>query len=362
MLSNIISIATQPAPNVVLANDMLQHMLRSFKDEQAHRKIKFLFREASIKQKSSVLSDFIRKDNQYDLFHPDADDAGTTERMNVFKKNALPLSLQVSKEALEKASKNKDEITDVITVSCTGMYAPGLETELTMALELSPKTKRHAINFMGCYAAFHALRLADMICKSNPNALVLVVCLELCTLHFRKDMSDDNLLATYLFGDGVAACLVSNGLGAENQQVLQQHAFHSVLLPEGADDMGWQIGALGFEMILKRNIPKHLEKNIKNAYQETIGLGNQKDLEIDHFAIHPGGKNILKAFERALLINSDKLKHSYDVLANFGNMSSATVLFVLEKYLSSSKPGWVYSAAFGPGLSVESGLFKLIKP
>ena len=361
MLSSIISIATKSADHVVLADDMLQYMLRSFKDEQAHRKIKFLFREASIKQKSSVLSDFTRKDNQYSLFHPDAEEAGTSERLSVFKKNALSLSLQVSREALDKAAKNQNQITDIITVSCTGMYAPGLETELAVALQLPTQTKRHAVNFMGCYAAFHALRLADMICKTDGKALVLIVCLELCTLHFRKDASDDNLLATYLFGDGVAACLVSNERPSNKQSALEQHGFHSVLLPEGAEDMGWQIGAFGFEMILKRNIPKHLEKNIKNAYLQTINLSKIKDLEIDHFAIHPGGKNILRAFEKALSINSEKLSNSYDVLANHGNMSSATVLFVLEKYLYSSNQGWLYSAAFGPGLSVESGLFKLVK-
>lgn len=360
MSSNIISIATKSPENLILADDMLQYMLRAFKDEQAQRKIKFLFREASIKQKFSVLADFNRIDGEFELFHPDAADAGTASRMNTFKQHALKLSMHVSKEALLKAKMSQHQITDIITVSCTGMYAPGLETELAVALQLSPQIKRHAVNFMGCYAAFHALRLADMICKTNANAQVLVVCLELCTLHFRQDDNDDNLLATYLFGDGAAACVVSNNASPESQNTLQQHAFHSVLLPEGAEDMAWKIGDLGFEMILKRNIPKHLEKNIKSAFLQTINLCNVKESNIEHFAIHPGGNNILKAFQKALSIDEEKLYNSYDILAHYGNMSSATVLFVLEKYLYASKKGWLYSAAFGPGLSVENGLFKLV--
>jgi len=359
-LSNIISIATKPGEHSISAEEMHDYMNRAFKDENTRRKLNFLFRENSIQKKYSVLPDFTTKNNYYQLFNPDAEEAYTHQRLSIFKEKALALSLDVSKDVLKKSDKSAKDITDIITVSCTGMHAPGLETELAVALQLAPTTNRHAINFMGCYAAFHAFRLADLICKSNPETLVLVVCVELCTLHFRKENSDDNLLSTYLFGDGAGACLISNIVSGQTKHI-EQKSFHSVLLSEGSKDMGWNIGVWGFEMILNRNVPKHIAHNMNIAFMQTLKKSNLNVSDLKHYAIHPGGKNILKAFEKALQLDSSQLKNSYDTLANFGNMSSATILFVLEKFLENEQNGWMYSAAFGPGLSIESGIFKIVQ-
>jgi alpha-pyrone synthase len=357
-LSNIISIATKAGKHKISEEEMRDYMIHAFEDEDIKRKIKFLFREASIQTKYSVIPDFTKGEEKCQLFNSNSNEAYTHERLAIFKEKALELSLDVSNDVLNKAHKSTKDVTDIITVSCTGMHAPGLETELAMALELSPSTNRHAVNFMGCYAAFHAFRLADLICKSNPDAQVLMVCVELCTLHFRKEQSDDNLLATYLFGDGAGACLISND-APKATKYIKQHGFHSVLLPEGFKDMGWKIGAWGFEMILNRNIPGHLEKNIKDAFLQTLEKSKLNIKDLKHFAIHPGGKNILKAFKKALALDATHLENSYNILTNFGNMSSATIIFVLEAFLRKGVQGWMYSAAFGPGLSVESGIFKI---
>jgi alpha-pyrone synthase len=334
-------------------------------DAVARRKFGFLLRDQSIGHKYAVIPDFCADCQQPVLYHTAAQPATTAARMKVYETEAVTIGLTVAEETIAKSGIDRQQITHIITVSCTGMFAPGLEAVLCEQLGLTPATQRHTVNFMGCYAAFHAFRLADIICRADTDSKVLIVCVELCSLHFRQDSSDDNLLATYLFSDGASACMVSNDI--PNSSYFACHKFSSVIIPEGKADMAWNIGDTGFEMILKRTIPQHIGRNIAHAFAQLLATRNLTQTDIAHYAIHPGGKHILTAFKRALALDSTTLAHSHNVLFDYGNMSSATILFVLKRFLTQPPPPtaptrkeWLYTAAFGPGLTVESGLFELI--
>lgn len=357
-MSSILSISSQAGQYSVPIVEFGEYVSSVFPDERAGRKFRFLIRDKSIQKKNSVLPDFKIGDHEKVLFTKENPMPSTEERMATFNECALPISLSTANDAINKANIAMKDITHIITVTCTGLSAPGLEIKLIEALGLNNDVQRHAINFMGCYAAFHAFRLADMIVKLNPNAKVLILTVELCSLHFRIDGNDDNLLSTYLFADGVAACIV--GVSNHGNQ-LKLVDFHSVLVPEGMNDMAWEVGNNGFEMVLNKNVPIYLKQKMKTVFDSFLGKNSLKSDEITEYAIHPGGKNILKAFQEALEINESILARSYEILRDNGNMSSSTILFVLEKYLYDSdikNEAYIYSAAFGPGLTVENGLMQ----
>ncbi len=343
---------------------MADYLNAVYEDKTVIRKYKALQKSESLRAKHSVIPDFQADCKKPVLYKSKDFQPGTAERMLVYEKESVGLAFAVSEDVISKAGLQKKNITHIITVSCTGFSAPGVETLLLEKLGLEKRVKRLSVNFMGCYAAFHGMYLADLICKAEPTAQVLMVCVELCSLHFRKDNSDDNILSTYLFSDGAAAFIISNNIPLKGQY-LSCFSFDSLLIPEGKNDMKWHIGNNGFEMKLSRNVPVHIENNIAKGFDDFLlknGLGRA---QIAHYAIHPGGKNILKAFERALALPAERIKESYAILQDYGNMSSATILFVLQKILEntlgSKEGGYLYAAAFGPGLTVESGLFKLIK-
>lgn len=345
--------------------DLGLYVDRVISDKTAGRKFKFLLRDKSIATKNSVVPDFILGQDKFELFTVENPQPDTASRMATFDTYALIYGSKVATEAIEKAKLQCKDITHIITVSCTGMSAPGLEIQLSIALGLNNSVKRYAVNFMGCYAAFHALRLAQHIIRADDKeANVLIVSVELCSLHFRNDNSDDNLLSTFLFSDGAAAAIVSSR-SSDINPMLQLMELDTALVPEGKGDMSWQIGNTGFEMVLNKNVPIYLKENMAKVFETCLGNNSITPNSINHFAIHPGGKNILKAFEEALSLPSEALQHSYDVLLHGGNMSSATILFVMQKYLESKQNldnEVIYAAAFGPGLTVENALLRIKNP
>jgi alpha-pyrone synthase len=363
-LSNIIAIATQNAPYKLGLDEMSDFVYGMNEDEVAKRKFGFLLRDKSICHKYAAIPDFQRACETPVLYKSKTEEATTADRMQVFETAATALGLAACEKVLYNSNTPKNEITHIVTVTCTGLFAPGLEAVLTDKLGLNDNIQRYSVNFMGCYAAFHGLRLADLICRADADSVVLVVCVELCSLHFRKDSSDDNLLSTYLFSDGAAACIVANK--TPKNAYLSCHDFASLIIKEGKQDMAWYVGNTGFEMVLKRSIPQHIERNIAAAFTAFLAKKGLAQTDIAHYAIHPGGKNILKAFERALDLPETDLAISHAILYEYGNMSSATILFVLEQLLlenaiktTENDKKWVYAAAFGPGLTVENGLFCL---
>ncbi len=330
-------------------------------------RLQALYRATGIKNRYSVLKDYGTTPEDYSFFPKNSrldPFPSIGPRMVAFQKEALPLCLKAVEDLETNTrlrSSWKSEITHLVTVSCTGMYAPGLDLDLLKELGLSGEVQRTAINFMGCYAAFNAMKVADHICRSHPSANVLVVCVELCTLHFQNKASQDNLLANALFADGAAAMLISSEKGAGMNLSLAN--FHCGVEQSGEGDMAWKIGDFGFEMRLTSYVPDIIKSGINTLTKGLLKRHGGSIDKIDYFAIHPGGKRILEAIEEAL--NIDKMENwaAYDVLKTYGNMSSATVLFVLKRLmqsLTSEDHGKkILSFAFGPGLTLESMLLQI---
>jgi predicted naringenin-chalcone synthase len=329
--------------------------------DREKEKLSHLFQATGIEKRYTVLSDYIKNSIDDYTFFPKNETLtpfpSTQKRMREFQKYALPLSVQATKPVFKGSISPKD-VTHVITVSCTGLYAPGLDIELIQELGIYSHVQRTAVQYMGCYAAFNALKLAYHICNSDVNAVVLIVATELCSLHFQNYNEADSILANALFGDGSAAAVIT-GKKITEKPTLKIKEFYADIYSEGKSDMAWYIGDTGFEMLLSQYIPKLVEKGVPILIEKL--LSRFENIQIQHYATHPGGKKILQAVEKALKINSEKHKNSYSVLSEYGNMSSATVLFVLASLLNDIKKGeHVLSIAFGPGLTLESMLFEVV--
>ena len=272
--------------------------------------------------------------------------------MKIFRKHAAPLALQAINDCLKACQDQK--VTHLITVSCTGMSAPGLDLELVELLNLPVNIWRTSINFMGCYAAIHALKIADAICKADARAKVLIVCVEFCTLHFQKDYTPDNVSGGILFADGAAAVLITGDTTSEGMTI--EHFYSSVSL-RGKDDMAWELSSSGFLLNLSSYVPDLIREDFESFVDDALSGSSIAKDEITHWCIHPGGKRILEAVHNSLHFTNGQLKHSYDVLNDYGNMSSPTILFVLKNIwqaLDRTRRSHIFGAAFGPGLTLET--------
>ena len=368
MSSTIISIGTAVPDHQIPQQQVVEFMAKAhgFNGKGSSR-LKALYRATAIENRYTVVPDYAQSDsNTYkfyganDLLEPLP---STKKRGELYRKEALNLSVNSVHEAFSHANLKADEITHLITISCTGMYAPGLDIDLVKKLGLKGSVQRTCINFMGCYAAFIGLKNADAIVKSDRNAKVLIVATELCTIHFQKDSNEDNLIANSIFGDGSAAVLISGDSKDSKQAVqLSPKAFHNMLYPEGETEMAWNIGDFGYEMKLSSYVPDLIEKGISDLVKE---LKSKVDVEhTEHFAIHPGGKRILEVIEKELKIDKSQDWAGREVLKEYGNMSSPTVLFAMKKLMDSlttnNKNEHVLSLAFGPGLTVESLMLEIV--
>ncbi|MDQ6609465.1 MAG: type III polyketide synthase, partial [Bacteroidota bacterium] len=234
-----------------------------------------------------------------------------------------------------------------------GMSAPGLDLQLMELMDLEKTIFRTSINFMGCYAAIHALKIGDAICKSDKQAQVLIVCTELCTLHFQHEATIDNMTSSLLFGDGSAALLLMND--EANVEGLTIDSFYSEINPKGKRDMAWELSSSGLLMTLSGYVPDLIEADFAQIVERGLAKEGGSVGDVSHWCIHPGGKRILQAIHKSLGFTNGQLQCSYDVLNEFGNLSSASILFVLKKMMK-EKGGVkkLFGAAFGPGLTVET--------
>ncbi|WP_313810754.1 type III polyketide synthase [Glutamicibacter sp.] len=287
----------------------------------------------------------------------------TGARNQHYVQHAPDLFISTARSALEACEDlSPEDITHVITVSCTGFYNPGPDYQIVRELGLKPSTVRHHLGFMGCYAAFPALRAARDFCLADPEAKVLVVSVELCTLHVHSSNDPDTIMGSAIFADGAAAAIVSSG----EYPGLVIDDFQTTLTPVGEDAMAWNIGDNGFEMVLGTYVPHIIDENITDALQPLL-RGGQRELnasEIPHWGIHPGGRAILDRIQKRLDLSDEQLDPARRVLRDYGNMSSATVLFVLKDIVESASAAQgekVCAMAFGPGLTVETGLFTLAR-
>jgi prepilin-type processing-associated H-X9-DG protein len=367
-MSYITAIGTANPANRFSQSIIAEFMLRAMKlDNGDSRKLRAIFRASGIQFRHSVLDDYGKVKGF--SFYPDTLDLspfpGTEKRLHIFRKHALSLSVAAFHDMLNAyPGFDVNGITHVIAVCCTGMYAPGLDVELVNTLRLPSTVQRTAINFMGCHASFNALKVADALCRSNARAKVLIVCTELCSLHFQRMGTEDNLLANALFADGSAAVLVEGHTAKLPRLKLED--FHSDLAPEGESDMAWVIGDLGFQMRLSAYVPALIKKGVSPLIKVLLEKTSTELSAIQHYAIHPGGKRILEVIEEELGIDKRRNYAAYDILKNFGNMSSPTVLFVLNKIFRSLNGGnngeRVLSVAFGPGLTLESMILRVETP
>ncbi|MBA4055633.1 MAG: type III polyketide synthase [Marivirga sp.] len=344
-----------------LADFMVKAMQLNHTDS---RKLRAVFNASGIEHRYSVLSDYgMEKDF---TFYPNTPDfepfPSTAKRLDFFQANALELSCKAVEDMMRSTPGfDLRQVTHLITVCCTGMYAPGLDIDLVKKLDLPTSVQRTGINFMGCYAAFNALKVADAFCVADDNAKVLIVCTELCSLHFQKKPTEDNLISNALFADGSAAVLVEARTTAPVR--LKPQTFYNDLVIEGEHDMSWAIGDLGFEMKLSTYVPAIIKGGITKLTSSLLGKINKNLDEIRFFAIHPGGRKILETIEAELNLRSEQNDAAYHVLKNFGNMSSPTILFVLNQIMRKLKHEdqgqYILSFAFGPGLTLESMILKI---
>lgn len=331
-------------------------------DVTSARKIKAIAAKSGIKKRFSVIEDFILKPEEFTFFSKNKSlepIAPLENRMSIYKTKALELSLSAIKK-IKNFDVIKQQITHLITVTCTGLFAPGIDIQLIQELNLNPTISRNSVNFMGCNAAILALKQADYICKSNASAFVLIVCTELCTIHFQKKHEDEFLLSNLIFSDGSAAAIVSKEplLIHASYKTLKIDSFCSEVIHEGNADMAWQLSKTGFLV----NLTSNISPLINNKLPSILNRLYSKNIKINHWAIHPGGKKILDDFCRTMAVNPEELAISYTVLQEYGNMSSPTIFFVLKELLQSkttTKNETVFAAAFGPGLSLETVLLKI---
>lgn len=329
-------------------------------DPRQRRVYRMLSRKSGIETRYSVLPDFTESplpglfsvEPNGRVFEP-----GTAARNAHYAREAERLSLELGRDILGKSAFDRSSITHVVTVSCTGFHNPGTDFQLVDGLGLSPATERYHLGFMGCYAAFPALRMARQFCQADPAAVVLVLCVELCTLHLQFSGDPDSLLANVLFSDGLGAALVSARSPEPGQAALRLDRFHSALVPEGRKEMAWDIGDRGFNLVLSSYVPEVISLNIRERVAELLPPGTNGPEDLEHWAVHPGGKAILDKVEAALGLQPDQLACSRRILRDYGNMSSSTILFVLKDWLHNSQPGDRAGAmAFGPGLVIETAL------
>ena len=369
-MSKIVALATAIPRYKYQQEDIASYMSseQGFGLKDKAREINLLYKKTRIKYRYSVIPDYQNDKGAKVLFTKNNAVPSVDDRMELYNKEVLPLAISAIAECMKEANSNTQkkialsDITHLITVSCTGLAAPGLEIELSEYLKLAPEISRFGVNFIGCYASFHALKMADDICRSRNEAKVLIVSVELCTIHFQKDTDKDNLLANAIFADGAAAVLITaDDFASENfDRQLKMDSFCTHVLHKGSKDMAWKISSKGFLMRLSSYIPDLVDEGIGPLVKSSLSRLHLENDSIHHWAIHPGGSKILEVCHRILGLENGALDPSYKILAEFGNMSSPTILFVLKEIWDNriewDKPQNIFAAGFGPGITMESAV------
>ncbi|MFG6444763.1 type III polyketide synthase [Microbacterium sp. P07] len=276
----------------------------------------------------------------------------TGERNAEYRRVVPALFAEAARDALARSGVAPAEVTHVITISCTGMFAPGPDYLLVRDLGLSPSTERYHLGFIGCAAAIPGLRAASRITAAQPEAVVLVVTAELCSLHIRSSSDPEQIVAASVFADGAAAAVVSADPTRRSGPRLDLEGFGTRLTDDGEDDMVWTVGDEGFEMTLTAQVPRIIGREIEAVAADLFGGADA----VDAWAVHPGGRSILDRVEDGLGLSPEALSDSRTVLREYGNMSSATILFVLQRMMAGERTEGERLAilAFGPGLTIEA--------
>jgi predicted naringenin-chalcone synthase len=331
------------------------------RDDRERRLIRAVYRNSGIDRRHSVLRNFDGQGGEDAFFHRAQDGAikgpGTAARNNIFAAESRAISVALARKIIGNCPGiEPGDVTHVVTVSCTGFYNPGPDYYIVRELGLSDATQRYHLGFMGCYAAFPALRMASQFCEADPRAVVLVMCVELCSIHLQLTGTEDTLLANSLFADGAGAAIVSAREPAPGNSSCRIEGFRSALVPSGEQEMTWRIGDQGFDIVLSSYVPKLIGANIQAMVLPALATVGLSPEDIDTWAVHPGGKAIIDQVQKSLGLSPERVRASRVVLRTCGNMSSASILFVLEEILrnpSGTVPERICAIAFGPGLTVE---------
>jgi predicted naringenin-chalcone synthase len=318
-----------------------------------------LYLRAGVKKRHSVVLDASTNGQpaQQSFYTRATQESGgpsTGERMQAYERHAAPLARQAAQQALDEAGVAPDQITHLVTVSCSGFSAPGIDVRLIADLQLPPGTSRTHIGFMGCHGALNGLRVARALAETSKNAMTLMCAVELCTLHHQFGWQSDQLVANSLFADGAAAVVVRKaGDRQDDWRIVDQL---SALIPDSSEMMSWQIRDHGFQMTLSPQLPQLLVREIRKCLVPWLARHHLSVDQIGSWAIHPGGPRILDACASALQLDEALMDDSQQVLADFGNMSSPTLLFILQRLKQRQAPRPCVALALGPGIAVEAAL------
>jgi predicted naringenin-chalcone synthase len=372
-LSQILGIGTATPPSAPQQQAMEFAMTLTGQPLDQQAWLKRVYRQTGIQSRGSVL---VREgDHSYAeprRFYPPSkgpDDRGptTAARMALYAERAPKLALQAATRALENSNTSASKITHLITASCTGFYAPGVDAALIENLGLSRTVRRIHVGFMGCHAAFNALAAARDSATTR-GARILVTCVELCSLNWAYGSDPGKIVANALFADGAAAAVVGappaaptkapgacTGGNFERNITWTLQDFSSYLIPNSHDAMTWNLGDHGFEMTLSPGVPEHIRSHLRPWCEPWLAENDLKLTDIAAWAIHPGGPKILAAVAEALNLEADALRFSKKILSTHGNMSSATILFILKE-MADEITGPVVAIGLGPGLMAEGML------
>jgi prepilin-type processing-associated H-X9-DG protein len=358
MTAAILGVGTAvPARSIAQSAALEMARFISTPGEEQERLLPVLYRRTNVKRRGSVLledgenGDVSRAQSFFSPASGPRDQGpGTGARLDRYAREAPVLGAVAGKAAMAEARVRAEEITHLVTVSCTGFMAPGLDAILIRELGLSRQVQRTHVGFMGCHGAINGLRVAKAFVDADPRARVLVVAVELCSLHFHYGTHPERMVANALFADGAAAVVVGD---SNDASVPRLAGFGSCIIPESEDAMTWRIGDHGFEMTLSARVPDLLREQLRGWVDSWLaGLGLDRT-QVGAWAIHPGGPRILSTVAQTLLLPEGAIETSSAVLSERGNMSSPTVLFILRELMRQGKLRPYVALGFGPGLVAE---------
>jgi prepilin-type processing-associated H-X9-DG protein len=333
------------------------HRINAETPEQA-RLMTRIYQKTKVLSRGSVLleKDGVDATIQERLSFYGAESPSTAERMQAFDDYAGGLALEAAAKALSDSDLSAAAITHLVTVSCTGFQSPGVDLYLIEKLALAPSVQRTHIGFMGCHGAMNGLRVAHAFAEMDPKAVVLLCAVELCSLHMAYGWHPEKVIANALFADGAAAVVASFNPSPTHQSLALRRS-GSMVIPNSADLMHWEIGDHGFAMGLSPLVPEMVGTALLPWLRDWL---KEQAIELEavtSWAVHPGGPKILSTCSKVLSLEPNRLLDSRAVLQDHGNMSSATILFILERLRRRSTTGPCLALAFGPGLSAEVALF-----
>jgi len=374
-MTSIISLGTaQPAYTVSQAQYYALARMISCQSAKQEKTLEKVYKKSGVQSRATVLQTSpatIPGDPFYHQPQQESDSGPTTaQRMEMYNREITPLATGACQSALEQAGIDIGTVTHLVTASCTGFAAPGFDLQLFSTLGLSPNVQRTHVGFMGCHGALNALRVANSYCLSDSSAVVLLCAAELCSMHFQYGWCTNSVVSNALFADGAAA-LILRGADYDDSSDLvdsadfddsakrlqiQYRSAASYVVPDSNHAMSWQIGDAGFIMNLTSDVPDLIEANLPSFMDNWLDKQGLKLSDIKGWAVHPGGPRILDAVESALGLSPNDIATSRQVLAECGNMSSPTVLFILQRLIARGNHLPCVILGFGPGLTVEAAL------